>query len=124
VIARIEAKLAYPLFIKPATLGSSIGISRPPDRQALVASMDVAFNFDRRVLVESALQDSMEINCSVLGNTEPRASVLEQPISFEEFLTYEEKYMRSGSGKGMKGADRKIPAPISDQLTARIRQLA
>ncbi len=124
VIQQIEAKLAYPLFIKPATLGSSIGISRPPDRQALIASMDVAFNFDRRVLVESALEGSIEINCSVIGNAEPRPSVLEQPISFEEFLTYEEKYMRGGGGKGMKGADRKIPAPISDQLTNRIKQLA
>ncbi len=120
----IEAKLAYPLFIKPATLGSSIGISRPADRQAAIAAIDVVVNFDRRILVESALQGSIEVNCALLGNAEPRASVLEQPISFEEFLNFEDKYMRGATGKGMKGAERVIPAPISDALTSRIRQMA
>jgi D-alanine-D-alanine ligase len=124
VLDQIEARLAYPLFVKPATLGSSIGIGRPPDRQAAIAAIDVAFNFDRRILVESALTDSIEINCAVLGNTEPRASVLEQPISFEEFLTYEEKYMRGGAAKGMKGAERKIPAPLSPEMTEHIREMA
>src|SRR5260221_4644370 len=124
VLKKIEAKLAYPLFIKPATLGSSIGISRPADRQAAIAAIDVVVNFDRRILVESALQGSIEVNCALLGNAEPRASVLEQPISFEEFLNFEDKYMRGATGKGMKGAERVIPAPISDALTSRIRQMA
>jgi D-alanine-D-alanine ligase len=124
MLQRIESKLTYPLFVKPATLGSSIAISRPEDRQAAIAAIDVALNFDRRVLVESALVGSMEINCAVLGNAEPRASVLEHPVSFEDFLTYEEKYMRGGSGEGMKGAEREIPAPIPEELTAQIRQIA
>jgi D-alanine-D-alanine ligase len=124
VLNRIEAKLAYPLFIKPATLGSSIGIGRPPDRLAAIAAIDVALNMDRRILVESALVDSIEINCAVLGNEDPRPSILEQPISFEEFLTYDDKYMRGGGASGMKGAERKIPAPIPDDLTERIRQMA
>jgi D-alanine-D-alanine ligase len=124
VLKKIEARLAYPLFIKPATLGSSIGISRPADRQAAIAAIDVVVNFDRRVLVESALQESIEVNCALLGNTEPRASVLEQPISFEEFLNFEDKYMRGGSANGMKGAERVIPAPIPVDLTASVRQMA
>jgi D-alanine-D-alanine ligase len=124
VLAKIESKLPYPLFIKPATLGSSIGIARPVDRKAAIAAIDIALNFDRRVLVESALVGSIEINCALLGNAEPRASVLEQPISFEEFLTYEEKYMRGGNSSGMKGAERQVPAPLPDDLTAQIRQLA
>lgn len=121
-IGKIESKLTYPLFIKPATLGSSIGISRPADRAAALLAIDVALNFDRRVLVESAVQGATEINCAVLGNDNIRPSVLEQPISWEQFLTYEDKYMRGG--EGMKGAERKIPAPLDAELTGRIRQMA
>jgi D-alanine-D-alanine ligase len=123
VMERIE-EMGYPLFIKPATLGSSIGIGRPTDRQTAIASIDVALNFDRRIVVERAMTGAMEVNCAILGNAEPRPSLLEQPISFEEFLTYEEKYMRGGAADGMKGAERKIPAPLPDDLTTRIRQLA
>ncbi len=120
---RIEAALPYPVFVKPATLGSSIGIARVADREALGNHLDVAANFDQRILIEPAMDGAIEINCSVLGNDEDiRASVCEQPISFEEFLTYEEKYMREGGG--MKGAERQIPAPIDDDLTARLQQMA
>ena len=123
VIAKVEEGFGYPAFVKPATLGSSIGIARVTDADMLGNHLDVAFNFDQRVLVEPALDGAIEINCSVLGNSHTvRASVLEQPISFEEFLTYEEKYMREGGG--MKGAERKIPAPIEDDLTALIQQAA
>jgi D-alanine-D-alanine ligase len=68
--------------------------------------------------------DAIEVNCAVMGNAEPRPSLLEQPISFEEFLTFDQKYMHGGSADGMKGAERKIPAPLPDDLTARIRQMA
>ncbi|MFN8418062.1 MAG: D-alanine--D-alanine ligase family protein [Anaerolineae bacterium] len=121
-IERLE-ELGYPMFIKPASLGSSIGIGRPADRQMLGASVDVAVNMDRRVLAERAVVGAMEINCSVMGNNEVRASVLERPVSFEDFLSYEEKYMRGGANKGMKGADRVIPAPLSPEMTAYIRQM-
>jgi D-alanine-D-alanine ligase len=120
-LAKIESKLTYPLFIKPAMLGSSIGVSRANDQKAAIAAIDVALNFDRRVIVESALVGAIEINCAVLGNLEPRPSTLEKPISFQEFLTYEDKYMRGSTG--MKGAEREIPAPISDELTTRIKQI-
>jgi len=123
VLAHLEA-LGYPLFIKPNTLGSSIGISRPKDAKAAAAALDVAFGLDRAVIVEPALEGALEINCALLGNTDVRASLLEQPISYEEFLTYEEKYMRGGAAKGMKGAERKIPAPLPEALTEQIRQLA
>ncbi len=123
LLNQIEAKFAYPIFVKPATLGSSIGIARVTDRDMLGNHLDVAFNFDRRVLIEPAVEGGSEINCSVLGmDAQVRASVLEKPISFEQFLTYEEKYMRQGGG--MKGAERQIPAPLSDDLTARIKQTA
>jgi D-alanine-D-alanine ligase len=123
IIERLE-ELGYPLFIKPATLGSSIGIGRPADREMLGRSIDVAMSMDRRVIAERAIVGAMEINCSVLGGNEVRASVLERPVSFEDFLTYEEKYLRGGANKGMKGADRIIPAPLSPDMTAYIRQTA
>lgn len=123
VIERLD-EMGYPLFIKPATLGSSIGIGRPADQHMLGPSVEVALGLDRRVVAERAIVGAMEINCSVLGNYDIRPSVLEQPVSYEDFLTYDEKYLRGGASKGMKGADRKIPAPLSDELTARIRKMA
>lgn len=123
IIQRITEKLSYPLFIKPATTGSSIGIGRAEDETLLRASIDVATHFDRRVLVEGAVTNCVEINCAVLGNSpDIRASALEQPVSWEEFLTYEEKYLRGG--EGMKSAERLIPAPISPELTERIQDYA
>lgn len=123
VLNRIEAQFAYPLFVKPATLGSSIGIAKVHDRDMLGNHLDVAANFDQRLLIEAAAEGAIEINCAVLGNDEDiRPSVLEQPITWEEFLTYEEKYMREGGG--MKGAERRIPAPLPDDLTTRIQQAA
>lgn len=123
ILERIQKTLTYPMFIKPATTGSSIGIGRAADETLLRASIEVAVHFDRRVLVESAVTECVEINCSVLGSGENvRASVLEQPLSLEEFLTYEEKYMRGS--EGMKSAERIIPAPLIPELTQRIQATA
>ena len=123
VIDRITAALPYPLFVKPVTLGSSIGIGRVSDETLLRASIEVAANLDRHIMVEAAVTNCVEINCAVLGGDgEVRASVLEQPVSWEQFLTYEEKYLRGG--EGMKSAERLIPAPISPELTERIQQTA
>lgn len=124
VLERIEKTLTYPVFVKPASLGSSIGVARAKDAIEARTYINIAANFDRRLLVEEAVQDGIEINCAVMGSTDMKASVLEQPITWQEFLTYEEKYMRSEGAAGMKGAERKIPAPISDELTQRIQQMA
>jgi D-alanine-D-alanine ligase len=124
VVSHIIHELkSYPVFIKPATLGSSIGIGKANDETLLRAHIDVAANLDRRILVESAVENAVEINCAVIGNDNNiRASVLEQPVSWDQFLTYEEKYMRGD--EGMKSADRIIPAPLSDELTAKIKAIA
>lgn len=123
VLARVKANLAYPLFVKPASLGSSIGVGRVEDDRLLSATIDLAANFDRRIIIETAITQSVEINCAVIGyENRVEASVLEQPVSWEEFLTYEEKYMRGG--EGMKSAERIIPAPLDDLLTEKIRQYA
>ena len=123
ILEQIKAAYAWPVFIKPATLGSSIGIGRADNDALLRASIEVAANLDRRFLIEPAIVGCVEINCSVLGDDRNlRASVLEQPLSWEEFLTYEEQYLRGG--EGMKSADRIIPAPLTPELTERIQAIA
>ena len=124
IIERITEELGFPVFVKPASLGSSIGVARATTADETRNYVNIAANFDRRILVEAAAENMIEINCAVLGNEEVRVSVLEQPITWQEFLTYEEKYMRSEGAAGMKGAERKIPAPISDELTQRIQAMA
>lgn len=121
VIARIERTLPYPVFVKPATLGSSIGVARVDEPHLLRLSIDIAANFDRRILVEPAMTGADEVNCAVMGiGGDMQASVLEQPVSWDQFLTYEEKYLRGG--EGMKSAERLIPAPLTPELTEAIQQ--
>jgi len=123
IISEIVARFGFPVFVKPVTLGSSIGIAKVSTEDLLRASIDVAANLDSRIMVEQAVENAVEINCALLGNgSDIRASVLEQPVSWDDFLTYEEKYLRGG--EGMKSAERIIPAPISEELTARIQTLA
>jgi D-alanine-D-alanine ligase len=115
--------LGLPVFIKPATLGSSIGVTRIDTEESLSIAIDIAASFDRRVLIERAITGATEINCAVMGYGEDiEASVLEQPVSWEEFLTYEEKYMRGGGG--MKSAERVIPAPLEPPTTQRLQTMA
>lgn len=125
VMARVD-EVGYPLFIKPADLGSSIGVARVDDSERARLHIDIAANFSRHVIAERAVTDGVEINCAVLGHRDIQTSVLEQPVSGEEFLTYDEKYMRGEGGKvaGMKGQDRIIPAPIGEELTATIQDTA
>lgn len=125
VIEEVESKVKYPVFVKPANLGSSIGISKAKDRQGLIKAMDIAVNYDRRIIVEEAVSNLMEINCSVLGfDDDVKASMCEQPVNWEEFLSFEDKYMRSSSSKGMEGSSRKIPAPIPPEKTLEIQELS
>ncbi len=127
ILTRAEDAMAYPMFVKPANLGSSIGISRATDRDSLRSAIDVAVSFDRRVLVEAGVKDMEEVNCSVLGFGENvRASVCEMPVSTEEFLTYQDKYLRSAKGgsKGMESLARRVPAPIGQEKTQEAQRLA
>lgn len=125
VISDIESKLDYPMFVKPANLGSSIGITKAKTRDELMTAVEIAIRYDRKVIVEQAVKDPLEINCSVLGiDDELKASLCEMPVSWQEFLSYEDKYMRSESSKGMKGSTRKVPAPIPDEKTEEIKHLA
>lgn len=123
ILERLQHELRFPMFIKPATLGSSIGVNRAEDVEFLRVALDVAANFDRRILVENGVTDGIEINCAVMGyGEEVITSVLEQPKSWSDFLSYEDKYLRGS--EGMKSAERIIPAPVSDDMRDRIQQLA
>jgi len=126
VMEKVEACLPYPVFVKPANLGSSIGISKAKDAESLERALLIASNYDRRVLVERAVTDIMEINCAVLGvGGQARASLCEQPVTWKEFLTFDEKYLRgSGPSKGMKSLTRKIPADIPKEMEERIKNLS
>lgn len=127
VLNRVESSCPYPVYVKPANLGSSIGISRATDRQSLIKAIETAVEYDRRILVERGIEKPVEINCSALCiKGEVRASLCEMPASWEEFLTFDDKYLRgskSGKGQGMESLARKVPAPISDELTQRIQQM-
>ena len=125
VMDRIEKELSYPVFVKPASLGSSIGVTKARDRSSLEESLKLAFEFDRKVLVEKGLEDPLELNCSVLGyNGQARASEIEMPISGGDLLTFMDKYLAGNSTKGMASLKRVLPAPIEPELREKIRSLS
>lgn len=155
VLDEVEETLGYPAFVKPVKAGSSVGIGKALDRDSLQELIEVASRYDSRVLVEKAMEGCVEINCSVLGGggRDPRASVCEQPVAWEEFLSFEDKYLRGGKApaaktrptpvepssegaapwgtaaegtapEGMASLDRLIPAPISEEATKQIQENA
>jgi len=124
VIKEIENKLRYPVIIKPADVGSSIGIGKAANVEELKDALDLARCFSDKILVEKMLVGFREINCSVLGDqSEAKASVCEEPITGNDILTYQDKYM-SGGSKGMSGARRIIPAEIPAELAANIKSMS
>jgi D-alanine-D-alanine ligase len=132
VVGSIETAIGYPAFVKPVKAGSSVGIGKATDRDKLIESIDVARRYDRRLLVEKSMEGCLEVNCSVLGGPgrEPRVSVCEQPVPWEEFLSFEDKYMRGGKhgastkSEGMASQERRMPAPIPDAVTKEVQENA
>ena len=124
IIKNIEKDLGYPVFVKPANLGSSVAINKANGLKELESAIEIASHFDRRIIVEEGKEGIVEINCSVMGNNELTASVCEQPIKSEQMLTYEDKYLKGEKTKGMAGLSRLIPAPISEELTKKIQEAA
>ena len=125
VLAKVESELGFPVFVKPANLGSSIGVSRADDAASLEESLELAFEYDRRVLVEKGLDKPIELNCSVLGyDDEVSASPIEMPVNQDEFLDFKDKYLASGGSKGMASLHRVLPAPIEDDLKEEIQALS
>jgi len=114
--SRLEKRLRYPMFVKPANLGSSVGITKVHRGLELQAAMDLAAQYDRKLLVEKAI-DAREIECAVLGNDEPEASVPGEIVPVNEFYDYEAKYIKEGS-------ELLIPANLSGQQVRRVQELA
>lgn len=141
VVAKIEAVLKYPMFVKPSNLGSSIGISKATDRDKLIEAIEIAVSYDERVIVENGVEHLKEVNCSALGRGDNiQVSICEQPVSWKEFLTFDEKYLRttnpSGAklagaktaggtkaSSGMASMTRKVPAEITPEQTKEVKRL-
>jgi len=120
VIRTIRREIGLPCFVKPANLGSSVGISRAHDKASLEQAVELAARYDRKIVVEEAV-DAREIECAVIGNDEPRASLPGEYVVYENsarFLDYEEKYTKTGH------VDFVVPAPVSKSLAAKIQRLA
>jgi len=117
----VEGKLKYPVFVKPANLGSSVGISKAHDRKELGPAIAEAAKFDRKIVIEQGVggnrQKAREIECSVLGNDQPQASVPGEIVPSKEFYDYDAKYLDEGS-------QLIIPARLSKAETKTVQQLA
>ncbi|MGO8786279.1 MAG: D-alanine--D-alanine ligase family protein [Terriglobia bacterium] len=113
---RIEKRLRYPLFVKPVNMGSSVGISKVHHRLELAAAMNLAAQYDRKILIEKGI-DAREIECSVLGNDDPQASVPGEVVPVNEFYDYDAKYIKAGSKLV-------IPAELTTLQTKRVQEVA
>ena len=118
---QIESKLKYPVFVKPANLGSSVGISKAHNSKELAPAMDLAAGYDRKLVIEQGVggkkKKAREIECSVLGNDNPEASVPGEIVPIKEFYDYAAKYLDEGS-------ELVIPAKLSKTLTKQVQQMA
>ena len=125
VIEEIEKKLGYPVFVKPANLGSSIGISKAKNRDMLELALEIAASYDRKLIIEKAVENPREINCAVLGyDDHVEASLCEEPIGWTELLSFDDKYIRGGKSEKGKDSKRAIPAEIPEDMRLRIEDLA
>lgn len=128
IVADVENNLGYPVIIKPVNLGSSVGISVAKNRTELITSIDDAFTYAKKIIVEHAITKLREINCSVLGDeNEAEASECEEPLHSKDILSYEDKYLsnsKNGGSKGMAGVSRKIPAQLEAQKRKEIQDMA
>ncbi|MGN1348474.1 MAG: D-alanine--D-alanine ligase family protein [Acutalibacteraceae bacterium] len=103
IVETVENEIGYPVIVKPIDLGSSIGISKAKDRDGLYDSLENAFSFANKILIETAVQNLKEINCAVLGDyEEARASECEEPVNGDDILSFSDKYLKNGSSKGGK----------------------
>jgi D-alanine-D-alanine ligase len=120
IIRKVKRELGFPCFVKPANLGSSVGVSKAIDSKSLTKAIDLAAEYDRKIIVEEAI-DGREIECAILGNESPEASLPGEYVIHEEsarFLDYTEKYSSTGNVEFV------VPAPISKALTAQIQRSA
>jgi len=124
-VDKIIKSLKSPVFVKPARLGSSIGIAKVKNIKELEEALDVAFFYDTKVMVEESLENAKEVNVSLLGNNPYKVSVCEMPVSSGDILSFSDKYIaKEGVSKGMASAQRLIPAPIKESTRRKIEEYA
>ena len=125
IIAKIKEKCGLPAIVKPVNLGSSIGISKADNEKELEEAISLAVSFSDKILVEKAIENLREINCSVLGDCDNAiASVCEEPFMHDKILSYEDKYMGNSGSKGMASLGRQLPADIPENASNKIRKLS
>ncbi len=126
IITRIDVKFGFPVIVKPANLGSSIGIKLAKDVEELGEAISYASQFANRIIIERAITKLREINCAVIGDYErATASLCEEPMSKDEILSFSDKYLSDSEGaKGMSSAQRKLPAELSPELEEECKNLA
>lgn len=125
IVEKIEAKFSYPVIVKPIDLGSSVGIKIARDQKGLYEAIKYAFEYATDILVEPAITKLREINCSVMGDMEEAvASACEEPVNSDEILSYKDKYLSSGSSKGMASVKRKLPADLPTDQYKLVQELA
>jgi D-alanine-D-alanine ligase len=120
IIRDVIRQIGFPCFVKPANLGSSVGVSRATDKASLTKAIDLAAEYDRKIIVEEEVV-AREIECAVLGNDEPKASLPGEYVVYDEaarFLDYTEKYTSTGNVSFV------VPAPLSKAMTTRIQKMA
>lgn len=124
ILEKIDT-LGYPVVIKPANLGSSVGISVAHTEKELIDAVDTASQYDVKIVIEKAVTQLRELNCSVLGYYDQRrASVLEEVMKQDSILSYDNKYKGNSKAKGMASASRHCPAKVSDALTKEVQAYA
>ena len=120
LLRKVKSEIGLPCFVKPANLGSSVGVSRATDKKTLTDAIDLAAEYDRKIIVEEEIE-AREIECAILGNDQPQASLPGEYVVYEEsarFLDYTEKYANTGHVSFV------VPAPLSKALTTRIQKMA
>lgn len=136
-VIKLVSKLKYPVIVKPATTGSSVGINVCDNEEALIEAIDEALQYDQKIVVEEVVRNLKEVNIAVMGNYEhQKVSEIEEVLSGNKFLTFTDKYIGGGKGKlkgvkgsvktskGMASANRKLPADISKDLRSQVEEIA
>ena len=131
ILKRIK-KIGYPVMIKPARLGSSVGIGKAHNEEEVKMCIEEAIKYDEKILVEKVVDNLVEVNCSVLGNYEYQsASEIEEVMGADEFLSYRDKYLGGSKGKisktgskGMVSTNRILPARLDDKMTNEVKELS
>jgi D-alanine-D-alanine ligase len=123
IMNSIQGKLNWPVIVKPARLGSSIGIAKAKNRKELELAVEIALHYDSAVLVEKCIEDLMDVTCAVIGNEEPKASLLQESLFRDELFSYQDKYLVDGGAQlGSAESNIVIPARLDEATTKGIQE--